>query len=376
MVIEDVFFQFCLELIQVHYFENHDLRVDRKLRTRYTTYLNARERNRQFNHSVLVHCFARMLFRLDLTSWPTGDGRLLKPGSERMGATYSEIEMLGLDVSPHNFDWLKRVIAGRSAGAVADQMVTYLASERQLAGAVSQVIGGGLEHKNMATAAAFLQPLLAFCASCGNLNQIVDLVVRFAESVSTIGLEYGKDYCITINLLLRRDNKSLGGEAGFLQDVLVEQIHQWAPVLLVAGGDGGAEVRTDALELVSVLLLDRLDAARDEEPAEYRIYQGRAMQLAKAAAEYIQTAFLNSNASDRSLLEHGHAQQVTEAVERCLASAEMDNVEDEQQVEEIQRIIVELRSRADQAVETLSADWQESSEMDAMSDEFASLVSP
>ena len=376
MVIEDVFFQFCLELIQVHYFENHELRLDRKLRTRYTTYLNARERNRQFNHTVLVNCFARMLFRLDLTSWPTGDGRLLKPASERMGPTYSEIEMLGLDVSPHNFDWLKRVIAGRSAGAVADQLVAYLASERQLAGAVSQVIGGGLEHKNMATAAAFLQPLLAFCASCGNLNQIVDLVVRFAESVSTIGLEYGKDYCIIVNLLLRRDNKSLGGEAGFLQDVLVEQMHQWAPVLLVAGGDGGAEVRADALELVSVLLLDRLDATRDEEPAEHRTYQARAMQVAKAASEYIQTAFLSSNASDSNMLQHGHAQQVTQAVERCLAVAEMDNVEDEQQVEEIQRVIVELKSRADQAVETLSADWQESSEMDPMSDEFDSLVSP
>ena len=62
-------------------------------------------------------------------------------------------------------------------------MVAYLACERQLAGAVSQVIGGGLEHKDMTTAAAFLQPLLALCGSCGNLNQIVDLVVRFAESV-------------------------------------------------------------------------------------------------------------------------------------------------------------------------------------------------
>ncbi len=375
LVIDEGFLETCFELIQVHFFDAHEFRVDRKLRIRYASYLNARERNRPFNHSALIHFFARMLYRLDLNGWPSGEKRMLKSGSEQMGATYAEIEMLGLHVSPHKFDWLKRIIAGRTAGAVAEQLVGHLASERQLAGAVSQVIGQGLEHKNMATAAAFLQPLLAFCISCGSLNQIVDLVARFAESVSTIGLDFGRDYCITINMLLQKENKTLGREAGFLQDVVAEQLHQWAPVLLVAGGDGGGEVRNDTLDMVNVLLLDRLDATGDEEPTEYRVYQARAMQLAKSAAEYVQTAFLNSNASDSSMLQPGHAQQVTQAVERCLAAAEQDNVEDEQQAEEIQRVIAELKGRADQAVETMSADWQESSEMDPMSDDF-DLVSP
>jgi hypothetical protein len=52
-------------------------------------------------------------------------------------------------------------------------------------------------------------------------------------------------------------------------------------------------------------------------------------------------------------------------------------VEDEQLVEEIQRVMVELKGKADQAVETLStAEWQESSEMDALSEDFEDLVSP
>ena len=376
LVIDAGFFEACFELIQVHYFDNHDFRVDRKLKVRYQHYLTARERNRPFNHNALIHCFARMLYRLDLNSWPSGDQRPIQSDSERLGATYSEIEMLGLQVSPHNFDWLKRIIAGRMAGAEAERMVAHLAGERQLAGAVSHIIGQGLEHKNMPTAVAFLQSLLAFCSSCGSLNQVVDLVTRFAESVSTIGLEFGKDYCVAIRLLLHKDNKALERDTGFLSEVLSEQMHQWAPVLLVASGDTGAEVRRDALEMVNALLLDRLDATQNDEPMEHRLYQARAIQLAKSAADYVHTAFLNANSNDNQMLQAGHAQQVTQVVDRCLASAELDNVDDEQQVEQINRVMAELRSRADQVVETLSADWQESSEMDPLSEDFDDMVSP
>ena len=377
MVINTGFFHNCWELIQLHFYDNHDFRIDRKLRARYAGYMNARDRNRVFNHAALITCFARMLYRLDLNRWPDQDKRGLEPVGEQVVPSNDELEILGLDVSPHNFDWLKRIIAGRSAAGEADRMVCYLASDRQLAGAVSQILGSGLEHKNMPVAVAFLQPLLAFCGCCGSMNQVVDLVTRFAESVSTIGLEYGKDYNVVIQMLLRQENKNLARVGGYLQDVLAEQMHQWAPVLLVAGGDSGAEVRADTLDMVNSLLIDHLDTTQDQVLGNDPVYQSRAMQLAKSASDYVQTAFLSTNVNDNQALQPGHAQQVTHVVEQCLASAELENAEEEQQVEEIQRVMAELRARADQAVETMSADWQESSEMDPLSGEdFDDLVSP
>jgi Domain of unknown function (DUF3517) len=377
LVLDEDFIEYCAELIHVHFIEKHDFRADVKLKQRYAAYLSARERNRPFNHYALMHFFARMVFRLDLTIWPNGDDRVLQAGSEQIGPTPTELDYLGLSGSPYNLEWLKRIIAGRTAPAVADGIVGYLASARPLAGAVSHILVQGLDHKSMPVAAAFLQPTVMFCTTCGNLNQIVDLVVKFAESVPTIGLEYGKEYCLTVKSLLRAENKGLGLESGFLRDVLAEQMHQWAPVLLVADSDVAVDVRGDALDIVNVLLLDRLEAMQGEDPSEYRVFQARALQLAKQAADYVQSTILNSNSNESHNLQPGHANQVMQAVDRCLGSAELDNVEDEQLVEEIQRVMVELKGKADQAVETLStAEWQESSEMDALSEDFEDLVSP
>lgn len=317
-----------------------------------------------------------MLFRLDLSIWPDGKHRALPENAQQTGPLNAEVEVLGLSVSPYNFHWLERIIAGRTCPTIAAQLVAYLVRDSRLAGAVSGVLAHGLEHKSMPVAAAFLRPVEVFCAECGNLNQILDLVARFAESVATIGLEFGKEYCVGIVGLLHVGNQSLGQQDGFLQDVLAENISHWAPVLLVAGNDMVTDVRENALELVSRLLLDPLEVAHDEDPVRCRAYQVRAVELAKQAAHYVQTAFLKPNASETQSLQSGHAHQVSQVVDRCIALAQLDNMANGQQFQDIQRVVAELKARADQVVETLSADWQESSEMDALSEEFDDLVSP
>ena len=376
-VIDAGMLEACFELIHLHHVDAHEFRIhDRRLRLQYQYYLNARDRNRPFNHQHLVTFFAQMLLRLDLTIWPTSDERLQSTSSEQICPTMIEIQMLGLTVTPHNFDWLKRIIAGRSSPLVADNIVAFLSCDRRLAGGVSSILASGLDHKSMPVAAAFLSPMVMFCTKCESLNRISDLIGKFAESVPTIGLEYGTNYSTAIKKLFRIDNRSLGTEPGFLRDILVDQMHHWAPVLLVAANETGYDVRGEALQMVDLFLLDRMKDLRDEDPVQFRQYQTRAWQLAKHASEYIQSAFLNTNAGENHHLQHGHANRVVQAVTRCVAAAELETVQEEQEAADIHRVVLELKGRADNAVETLSAEWHESSELDAMSDDFEDLTSP
>ncbi len=375
-VMEVGFFEQCAGLVHLHYSEGHELRSDRKIKAAHQNYQLARERNRSFNHTPLIALFARIIFRLDLKRWSNGSRRRVNFESGLIEPSINDVDVLGLK-SSRDLSWLRRIIAGRTSPAIADQLVGYLTKDRELAGAVSGVIGEGLEHKSMPTAVAFLQPLVVFCSYCPSEIQISDLLTRFMESVATIGLEYGKEYFQAIQGLMQVENEVIPFGEGHLADCLAEQLHQWAPVLLVALNDMTMDVRSTAMELVQTLLFQRMELAQSQDSEQFRMLQHRAMQLAKSAADYVQSSFLNSNSGDNQNLQPRHAQQISQVVDACVQCVEFDNADDEQQAEDIQRVMFDFRTRAEQAVETLStAEWAESSEIDALSEEYEDVVSP
>ncbi|KIY00474.1 uncharacterized protein Z520_04159 [Fonsecaea multimorphosa CBS 102226] len=358
-VLEQNYLEKCVDIIMMHLNNSVEFPVSKKLKTRYPTYLSARERNRPFNHPVLVRLFVGLILRIDFHLPVHRDYRHY---DKKIGLTIDEVELLGFNKIPPNLEWFRRLIAGRQNSPAVDSLIEAFAEDRRLAGALSIVLVNGLNDRSINTASSFLRPVLTFCEYCGSENQVFDLVQPALESIATVGVEYGREYFEFVDALLKVENVHLNLAAGFLEDAVLQTVHQWAPMFLLAPNEGQFNIRLGTVDLLKRILFTPLQEPALLDPRVYQTLVATVHDLATSCSNFVQTTFLNPRSRESSTLQPGQASQLIDVVEHCLTYFELENPIHEEKMGEIQNTMMALRAKAETAVETLSsADWQDGS---------------
>lgn len=376
IVLDEEFIEKCIELITVHLNNPADFPVNKRLKTRYSVYLAARDRNRPYNHNVLVRLLVNMLTRIDFTLPPGDDYRT---GGKKLGLTYGEHEILGLGKIPPLLEWLRRLIAGGFNPHAVDSLIEHLASDRRLAGAVAEIIIKGLNDRIVNTAVNFLRPTVVFCENCPFEPHITDLVLPALESISTVGVDYSKDYLEFVDSLLKAENESVGADPGFLEEPILDAIGHWAPTFLLSTNDSQINIREATVSLLQRILFMPLAAAEAEDPRVYAAFRAACQDLASHCQNFVHRTFLSPRGREVVTLHPGQANQVLEVVEHCSQYFSIENPVEEAKLAEITHTMNQLRFKAESTIETLSpAEWQEnSSELAELSnEEYEEINSP
>ncbi|OAP58303.1 hypothetical protein AYL99_07393 [Fonsecaea erecta] len=326
---------------------------------RYTTYLSARERNRPFNHPVVIRLFVSLLLGIDFHLPATRERQMR---DRKISLTIGEADLLGFNKIPPHFEWCRRLISGRQNPAMVDTLVEAFSADRQLAGALSIVLVTGLNHRNINIASSFLRPIVAFCEFCRSENQIFDLVQPALESIATVGVEYAREYFEFVDALLKVENSYLNLVAGFLEDVVLQTVPQWAPTFLLAPNEGQFNIRFGTVDLLKRVLFTPLQEHAFQDPQVYPTLVSVVHELASSCSNFVQTSVLNPRNRENSTLQAGQASQLIDVVDHCLTYFDLENPIHEEKISEIQNTMAGLRAKAETAVEALSsADWQDGS---------------
>lgn len=374
MLLDEEFLEKCVDIVLIHV-NNAEFTISRRLRTRYSTYLAAREKNRPFNHGLLIRFLVNLVLRVDLHNIPDGDYRL---SDKKIGLTPSELEVLGVGRMPPNLEWVLRMIAGRQNPTAVNDLVIYLAGDPNLAGALSEVLHKGLNDRLIHVAVSFLTPILTFCESCQSEHRIVDLVQAALDSIATVGIDYSREYFEFVDAVSRLENQSIEADPGFLEEEVLKTVPRWAPTFLLSPVDGQTHIRHATMDILKRLVFNPLEESETEDLRLHRQLRGLVQEFAKDAQAFAHSTFLTSRARENAALSPGQANQLIEVVEHCLGYFDLDNAQEVEQVNSIQTTMAALRAKAESAVETMSADWQEnSSELAELSTEdFEELQSP
>lgn len=376
IVLDEDYIEKCVELVMVHLNNPADFPISKRLKSRYAVYLGARDRNRPFNHAVLIRLLVNLLLRVDFHLQPDGDYRGL---SKKLGLTTTEVEVLGLGKIPPQLEWLRRLVAGGINTNAMDSLIGHLAADRRLAGSVAEVIIKGLNDRIVNTAVNFLRPTIVFCENCRFEAQILDLVQPALESISTVGVDYSKDYLEFVESLLRAENGALEADAGFLEESVLQSISHWAPTFLLSSNDSQINIRDAAVDLLRRILFVPLQQAENDDPRLYGALRAICQELACSCQNFVQRLFLAPRGRDGSTLHPGQASQLLDVVEHCTQYFSIDNAMEEAKMAEINNTMTQLKFKAESTIETLSpADWQEnSSELAELSaEEYEEINSP
>ncbi|KAK4940980.1 hypothetical protein LTR10_019024 [Elasticomyces elasticus] len=370
LLLDEEYLEKCIDIVMIH-LNNADFPPTRRLKIRYAAYLNAREKNRPFNHGILMQFLVCLILRVDLHQIPDGDYRL---SDKKIGLTLSDYDVLGLSKIPANFEWIRRMIAGRHNESAVVELVTYLANDRILAGPLGEILLKGLNDRMINIATSFLGPALVFCGNCRSENQIIDLVQAALDSIQTVGVEYGREYFEFVDAVLKLENPFIDAEAGFLQDHVLSTLPRWAPTFILAPVDAQTNIRPATVDLMRKLLFNPLQRSESKDPQLHRQLRAIVQELATDAQEYARSNFLRRG---NTRFQPGQVNQFIDVVEACVEFFDTDDTVEAEKVRTIRNTMSALRTKAEAAVETLSPDWQEnSSDLAELSTEDYDEVSP
>jgi len=219
---------------------------------------------------------------------------------------------------------------------------------------------------------------LTFCESCQSEHRIVDLVQAALDSIATVGIDYSREYFEFVDAVSRLENQSIEADRGFLEEEVLKTVPRWAPTFLLSPVDGQTHIRHATMDILKRLVFNPLEESETEDLRLHRQLRGLVQEFAKDAQAFAHSTFLTSRARENAALSPGQANQLIEVVEHCLGYFDLDNAQEVEQVNSIQTTMAALRAKAESAVETMSADWQEnSSELAELSTEdFEELQSP
>ena len=359
MVLNGGFIEKCYEMAMVHLNSPVDYPISRKLKARYSAYINARDKNRTFNHSIVFRLLVNLLTRVDLSLMPSGEVRIVDP---KIGLSKSELEILGIINVPSQFEWLRRLLAGRTNIHAIDDIIECFSRDRLLAVPVKEVILAGLNDKLINMAVNFLRPALVFVQHCTSDDQTMDLVQGTLDSIQTVGVEYSRDYHEFVEALLQVENANLGHERGFLIEVVVNHVHCWAPTFLAAPLDPHANVQLATVGLLRQYLFNPLQRADGQDVQEYRRLRHLVRELAVGCSTFVQTTFLNNRGRDDTTIQPGQVNQMIDVVDVCSLHFDAEDPADEERLVDLQQTMAALRSKAENSAEAMStAEWQENS---------------
>lgn len=354
----------CLEIVWVHSDWNKKY-TPVQLRKSYATYINAREKNRGFNNSVVMEAFAELLPAINLENDVIGDKHTgLDPSEE-------EQKLLGLTDSP-NFDWLRRMIAGGSNDEASEKVVRELCQYASLYELTAQTLVEGIDHSRYHIAVVrFLKACLTFASCCTNRKLVVHTIRKCLASIHESEGSCSEQYYEVVESLVNSDGfPTLDKEQ--IRTLLLAQLPNWAPTLLMAPSEA-SDIRNKTHDLIQIILfrvIDEMNTAAVQADNDCMRY---IVKLGEACATYANKHYLETQGrgqEHRSQLSSGQSAQVIEIMRDCLRYYSHESAEDEVAIAQIEEVIDRLEQ-----LESLVENYEMYAQEDASSEPVSDLES-
>lgn len=351
----------CLEIVWVHYEWNRKT-TPHYLRKHYATYINAREKNRGFNHTVVMETFADLLPYVNLEWDVAGNSHTALDPSE------DEQRLFGL-TSEASFDWLRRIVAGGSNDAAADRVIKEVCKYTTLHDRAAHAIFDGLEQSRYHNVAArFLRACMIFAENCTTRKLVVQAIKKCLLSVNDSEGHYSEQYLGVVEFLVNSERLPTLDQ-GQIRNLVLIQLAQWAPALLMAPNDSD-DVRNKALNLVGRVLfrlVDNVDVATVQADG---VFMGYINDLVDACVTYASKHFLETQGrgqEHRSQLSSGQSAQIIDVMRDCMKFMPRETANDDAVISQIEDVIDRLE-QLESMVETYEMYAQEDASSEPMSD--------
>jgi ubiquitin carboxyl-terminal hydrolase 34 len=364
-ILEAGFLEKVLEIIWI------DGRGDpRKLKRKYTHYVNVKEKGRVFSHAGLLSLLHALLDRLDLRLGIHPDGER-EESSRLLGATPAEIRLIYPINAQHHpnvkLEWLRRVIIGYANPIAIGGIVGILAQYQELAFFTANTLILGLAADQVAEATTYLEPTLAFCSRCPTEHEVLRVVKEALGGIDSINSHFGRDHVNFVAQLMKSENESLGWDQTRFQTVILNNADSWAPALLLYPENVHYDVSQETVDLLTEYLLGPLESP-DITANEKAILRDYALKLVSGCVRHIKANYIAGRAESLSSLEVGQTKQIAKVVAHIVDHYfPSESAEDEDKVEEVRQTMAALDLRVQTVVETLSESWADNDSL-AVSD--------
>ncbi|KAK5078453.1 hypothetical protein LTR51_000643 [Lithohypha guttulata] len=310
-----------------------------ELRKKYTAYIAAREKNKAFNHGIVMQIFSELLPFVNLQP---------EFHRERSGidASNDEQYLLGLK-EDGSFDWLRRLVAGGSNPDAADEVVKELCTYPSLLERTTNALFEGLERsRQYNTACRFLRPCFMLIKCCTTRKPVLGTIKKCLAAVADSDGHYSSDYYDFVEALAQLEGVQVFNQ-GEIRILILQQLSDWAPALLMAPNEIQRNVRNDAMHLIQRMLFgpideDDIDRLRQDKPTMRQIHN-----LTRGCISYVVKHFLDIPASaheQRFTLTSGQSAQIVDVLRECqkyLQAAE-ENAGTENLIGDVENVIQEL----------------------------------
>lgn len=375
MLIELGFLERCLEIVWIHHSPSQKT-TPKNVRVKYNNYLVAREKGRQFNHTSVMDLFAELLSYVSLDDERTINDR------PAMILNDPETDLLGIS-RIGSLVWLKKLIAGRSSDRAVEAVIKELCNYPILQERVAEILLNGLlsTKSTVQTAFLFLMPCQIYIQYCSDDNLVPDMIKRSLSAMADSDGLLSSCFLDYIKQLLALETTVSGYTHQQIMQLMVNNIGNWAPPLLMAPNDIHRDVRNDTITLLDEILFIPLGQIGGiDEIRASTAHMEVVRSLVLESIQYINKNFLTISVGGtqqmRETLFVGQARQMIQMLEHCDRYFAGDNADDEQMLSVIQGTIEELQLLESNVDAEELEGWREQSS-DQMSDQsFEMSVTP
>ncbi|KAJ9654013.1 hypothetical protein H2198_006868 [Neophaeococcomyces mojaviensis] len=360
MMVELGFLEKTLEIIWIHY--NSNTRgTPVKLKQDYNMYLQAREKNRSFNHAGVMDLFADLLAFVEL-----GPARRA-PRSGTVQTSKEENELLGIVDGGGSIGWIRRIISGRSNADAAALVVKELCDYPDLSDTVGRVLLTGIEESRLLQiAASYIQPCFVYVQNVSQPQLARTMFTKCLACIAESEGIYGGDYLDFIKEGVALQDTVSGFAAQHALAAVFQQLENWAPPLLMAPNDIHRDVRNETLMFLDRILFANLANLSLDEVRLSDRHMTHIRALAFGCNTYASKNFLSTQsrgAAQRSTLQAGQQAQVVRVLGMCMEWLDGDaNAEDETLIGECQQTVDDLGLLAQSVeIEGLEGEWRDGS---------------
>lgn len=340
-----------------------DARHDPKdLRSRYSSYVNLREKGRVFGFSGLIACLSTILEYVQFTTRPDDEGPRIPDSEGFYELTMYETHLLRPVKTSQkqklSLEWLRKIIMTKQNPNAVTKIVSGLLQENVLASPLQVTIGHGLSSEAVGDAIAFLDPAITFCRYCKNSALVQMLVKEALTGIDSIGSSCGKEHLDFINELIDLENEAAGLTKKDFYHMVFKNLKSWAPTLLLFPDDIHYDVRSETVVFLRERLFDVYDEIQNLDTAEGTTLIRYIRNLARVCVHHIQSNHLPRSGKHVARIEVGQAHHITRVVQHiCEHFYGTGDAADDHFVTEALTTLEHLQAFSQEVAEAASEDW-------------------
>ena len=299
-VLDAGFLELAIDLVNMHNVNQ----PKQSMRSKYSLYLNLREKKRLYQYANLLEFLAGALDWVEFRAISLDDSR--GQYGQKFELTNEEGNKLGLSMQTYRsgstLQWLRRTINGRYNPTAANRMVRRLLEDsgsQQLIQFVQKLLEDGVSGSDIRLATAYLDPIKVFCEYCPSRDHVKQMMKMALESVDTIQEKCGADHLELVKFFSKVENE----RAKMTMDDMIREsllyIGFWAPPLLHYPEDMHADVSRQTLEHLQTILLEPYRSAETDDRTR-RILKRILRNFLDGSATYIKASYFDKK-SDQTL---------------------------------------------------------------------------